>query len=281
MTTTTSSAIRNSNTVLILVISALVLAVIGLVLFLVIRRKRRKSEAARDKLMTDGHPNISIPTLGTQYELSSLLSIDTIGRKGSHQSEVSIGSGYNVTTAAEKTEHILDDRVSKYIDHDIGQDVVDGHNVTLETILNTTQDPPTDTTIAPKAEQEMFETPNERHMPDKMLNPPTPELLVSPPSPAGSCSEVRERPRSELYGHCGQGAPALPAKRSVGQAVSERSLVTQEAGETPNIPPKLKPFIPPKQTINKSREDVHKINKVYIQSKSKHLPVNQSNYHRK
>ena len=266
ITTTTSSAIRNSNTVLILVLSGLALAVIGLVLFLVIRRKRRKSQAARDKLMTEGHPNISIPTLGTQYELSSLLSINTIGRKGSHQSELSIGSGYNVTTAAEKTEHILDDRVSKYIDHDIGQDVVDGHNVTLETILNTTQDPPTDTNIAPKAEQEIFETPRESHIPDKMLNPPTPELLVSPPSPAGSCSGDRERPRSELYGHCGQTQPpALPTKRSVGQlgqAVSERSLVTQGAGQTPNIPPKLKPFIPPKQTINKSREDVHKINKV-------------------
>ena len=163
MTTTTSSAIRNSNTVLILVISALVLAVIGLVLFLVIRRKRRKSQAARDKLMTDGHPNISIPTLGTQYELSSLLSISTIGRKGSHQSEVSIGSGYNVTTAAEKTEHILDDRVSKYIDHDIGQDVVDGHNVTLETILNTTQDPPTDTTIAEEDCQDVNERIEEKY----------------------------------------------------------------------------------------------------------------------
>ena len=38
--------------------------------------------------------------------------------------------------------------------------------------------------------------------------------------------------------------------------------VTEEKGELPNFPPKLKPFIPPKQTINKSRrEDVHKINK--------------------
>ena len=155
----------NSTTILILVISGLLLAVIGLVLFLVIRRKRRKSRAARDKLMTDGHPNISIPTLGTQYELNSLLSINTIGRKGSHMSEVSMTSGYNVTSAAEKTEHILDDRVSKYIDHDIGQDVVDGHgdygghDLTLETILNTTQD-------APRAEQETLETPR-----DQLVNP--------------------------------------------------------------------------------------------------------------
>ena len=129
--------------------------------------------------------NISIPTLGTQYELNSLLSINTIGRKGSHVSEVSMTSGYNVTSAAEKTEHILDDRVSKYIDHDIGQDVVDGHgdygdhDLTLETILNTTQD-------APRAEQETFETPR-----DQLVNPQalTPELLVSPPSPAGSDRE--------------------------------------------------------------------------------------------
>ena len=246
----------NSTTILILVISGLLLAVIGLVLFLVIRRKRRKSMAARDKLMTDGHPNISIPTLGTQYELNSLLSINAIGRRGSHVSEVSMTSGYNVTSAAEKTEHILDDRVSKYIDHDIGQDVVDGHgeygdhDLTLETILNNTQD-------APRAEQETFETPR-----DQLVNPSalTPELLVSPPSPAGS---DRERPRSEVYG---QGhAPALPAKRSISHASREMSLVTwvtEEKGELPNFPPKLKPFIPPKQTINKSRrEDVHKINK--------------------
>ena len=115
--------------------------------------------------------------------------------------------------------------------------------------MNTTQD-------APRAEQETFETPR-----DQVVNPQalTPELLVSPPSPAGS---DRERPRSEVYG---QGhAPALPAKRSIGHAASEMSLVTgasEEKGELPNIPPKLKPFIPPKQTINKSREDVHKINK--------------------
>ena len=71
--------------------------------------------AARDKLITDGHPNISIPTLGTQYELNSLLSINAIGRRGSHVSEVSMTSGYNVTSAAEKTEHILDDRVSRMV----------------------------------------------------------------------------------------------------------------------------------------------------------------------
>ena len=56
-------------------------------------------------------------------------------------------------------------------------------------------------------------------------------------------------------------APELPVKRSIGQANSEMSLVTEEKGELPNIPPKPKPFITPKQTINKSREDVHKINK--------------------
>ena len=268
MTTTTSRTIRDSNTVLILVISGLVLAGIGLVLFLIIRRKRRKSRLARDKLMTDGHPNISIPTLGTHYELNSLLSINTIGRKDSHQSEISMGSGYNVKTAAEKTEDIFDDRVSKYIDHDIGQDVVDGHDVTQETILNTTQEPPTENNIAPKAEQEMFETPRDSQI--NPLNPGAlaPELMISPPSPAGS---DRERPRSEMYGQ----APALPVKRSIGHAASEMSLVqgAQVAGvsggsertinskELPTIPPKLKPFIPPKQTINKSREDVHKINK--------------------
>ena len=270
MTTTTSRSIRDSNTVLILVISGLVLAVIGLVLFLIIRRKRRKSRLARDKLMTDGHPNISIPTLGTHYELNSLLSINTIGRKDSHQSEISMDSDYNVKTAAEKTEHIIDDRVSKYIDYDIGQDVVDGHDITLETILNTTRDPHTENNIAPKAEPEMFETPRDSQI--NPLNPAAlaPELMISPPSPAGS---DRERPRSELYGPAR--VPALPVKRSIGHAASEMSLVkaAQVAGvtggsertinskELPTIPPKLGPFIPPKQTINKSREDVHKINK--------------------
>ena len=131
--------------------------------------------AARDKLLTDGPPHTSHPTPGTQYELNGRLSINAIGRRGSHVSEVSMTSGYNVTSAAEKTEHILDDRVSKYIDHDIGQDVVDGHgdygghDLTLETILNTTQD-------APRAEQETFETPR-----DQLVNPSalTPELLVT------------------------------------------------------------------------------------------------------
>ena len=131
-----------------------------------------------------------------------------------------MGSDYNVKTAAEKTEHIIDDRVGKYIDHDIGQDVVDGQDVTLETILNNTRDPPTENNIAPKAEHEMFETPRDSQI--NLLNPAAlaPEVMISPPSPAGS---DRERPRSEMYGQAR--APALPVKRSIGHAASEMSLV--------------------------------------------------------
>ena len=32
----------------------------------------------------------------------------------------------------------------------------------------------------------------------------------------------------------------------------------------PPIPPKSKPFLPPKQTINKSKEDVDRLNKVKL-----------------
>ena len=267
-----------------MIVVILILAVSGLIIFLVFRSKRRKSLAAKDKLMTVGHPHISIPTLGTQYELNSLLSINTIGRKGSHQSEISFGSGYNLTSVGVKTENILDSRVSKYIDHDIGQDVVDYSNDdTLETILNTTLDQDylteSKTALAPRAEKEIFGSLRKSKLHgsqsvDDPVSPPAlaPELTVSPPSPAGS---DRERPKSEIL----SAAPALPVKRSVGHAASEMSLLHRAevaevtggservikieiAGELPNIPPKLKPFIPPKQTINKSKEDVKTLNKV-------------------
>ena len=90
MDMTTAPRMKNSNnTTLIVIIIVLIILVILLVLFMIIRKRRRAAAAARAKLMTEGHPHISIPTLGTHYELNSLLSINTVGRKGSHVSQVS------------------------------------------------------------------------------------------------------------------------------------------------------------------------------------------------
>ena len=165
MSTVSDKMDSGSDTTLIVIIVILVIAVIGLIAFMLIRKYQRRMTAAKTKLMEEGHPQISLPTLGTHYELNSLLSLNTIGRKSSRQSEFSVAlseNSYNV--AAEKTEHLLDRRVSKYIDN------VDSENndLTLETIVNTTieSEPVVEDRkrIAPKADPELFESLDLNHL---------------------------------------------------------------------------------------------------------------------
>ena len=156
--------------------------------------------------MEEGHPQISLPTLGTHYELNSLLSLNTIGRKSSRQSEFSVAmseKSYNVAT--EKTENLLDRRVSKYIDN------VDGENndVTLETIVNTTiENEPVmvdKKKIAPKADPELFES--QISFADTAKREPQIGQLI-PPSP----SFDKERPKSD----CFLQPPPIPMKVFLG-----------------------------------------------------------------
>ena len=48
----------------------------------------------------------------------------------------------------------------------------------------------------------------------------------------------------------------------VGVAVGGSESRIHQQSDLPNVPPKLTPLLPPKQTINKSKDDINKINKV-------------------
>ena len=67
-----------------------------------------------------------------------------------------------------------------------------------------------------------------------------------------------------------------PALKVIKQATSERVLAvvpqsdlsrlvgsdSRLESQAPSVPPKVRPLVPPKQNINKSQEDINRINKV-------------------
>merc|ERR1719154_709764 len=100
-------------------------------------------------------------------------------------------------------------------------------------------------------------------------------VQIFPPSP----SYQKTRPKSE---NVENRPPILPAKKKLGSATSELAMNSiQQSPSSPTaarsdsqlaiippIPPKSKPFLPPKQTINKSKEDVTRINKEILRKSS-------------
>ena len=190
MTTFRSDQEPESNEALIGVIVTLVIVIVGFIVFVFVRKYRRDAAEAKAKLMEEGHPQISLPTLGTQYELNSLLSLNTIGRKDSRQSE------FSVTSGVEKPD-ILDIRVSKYIDGE-GEDTVDDINDTLETILNNTSDTLNQSTVEKQKSNETLEPENFQK---------TPELQILPPSPS-----PKQRPKSDFFAPESELPPVLPVK---------------------------------------------------------------------
>jgi len=228
MTTISSEKSSDSSPALIVIIVLVILVILGFIIFMLIRRYRRKTTEAKTKQMTEGHPEISLPTLGTHYELKSLLSLNNIGRKGSRQSEFSVA--ISEKTLDDKAENLSDNRVSKYIDHDhVDQDTVDfGNNknfdndVTLESILDSTQEHLMDTsssdpTVSENSDGKMSETQNAPTAePESFESRPVslanddlqtgPKVHLTPPSP----NQCKERPKSDII--LGP-APELPVKK--------------------------------------------------------------------
>ena len=175
-----------------------------------------------------GYPHISLPTLGTQYELNSLLSINTIGRKSSAVSQVS------------QPLDVFDGRVSRYIDADVSNILnkddsygEDPRNFTLQTILDMTSDNVLSEDVhvsPPKAEPEQFTSRPMSVVEVESLAAPSlhqpspfpqveveslqaPTLHLTPPSP--SPQEERERPRSTNFDQ----PPDVPVKVRPGHSL--------------------------------------------------------------
>ena len=72
---------NNSNITLIVIVilSIFIILIVGVIIFY---KKHTKSKAKSEK----ENPFISLPTLGTHYEISSLLTINSDGRKSSETS---------------------------------------------------------------------------------------------------------------------------------------------------------------------------------------------------
>ena len=123
--------------IVIFSVCSIILTIGGIILY----KKYKKSKRKADK--TDCQ--ISLPTLGTQYELHSLLSINTVGRKSSNHSEES-NPPSDDKDKCEKSQDVFDGRVSRYIDASTiemtnAEDfIAEPENYTLKKILDVTTD---------------------------------------------------------------------------------------------------------------------------------------------
>jgi len=310
--TTVTSHQKSSSNITVIVIVILSICFILIVGVIILYKKYQKSQLKEEK----ADPLISLPTLGTQYELASLLTINTTGRKDSDVSEGSNQAGDDLEKG-EKSEDVFDGRVSKYIDastvemNKAEEYIAESGDYSLKNILDITTDtrlgssqsvnlqPPhavpendtsrpmsmTDETnqisiigggasVSRPISKIMEELSDSSSNSQEIPNFPT----VIPPSP--SCRKTR--PKSEYVENP---PPSLPAKKKLGSAYSE--MVMNKLDEIPPsptsarsdshlaiippVPPKSKPFLPPKQTINKSKEDVARINKEILRVSSQNM----------
>ena len=155
--------------------------------------------------MLEGYPHISLPTLGTQYELNSLISINTIGRKSSQVSQLSsAGAGDKHDVAGD----VFDGRVSRFIDADVSNSLHidesykdDPRNFTFQSILDQTSlDQTNEEVNPPRAEPEVFTSRPISRLEsvsscEESLAAPAVEL--TPPSP--SLSADKQRPKSDNF----------------------------------------------------------------------------------
>jgi len=314
--TTVTNQLKTSynGTILAVVICSIcIILIIGVI---ILYKKYKKSKTKIDKTEFE----ISLPTLGTQYELSSLLSINTVGRKSSNHSEGSNQTNDDLEKC-EKSQDVFDGRVSRYIDASTvemskaEEYMVEHGNYSLNNILDITRDQingssqsfnleppravPENSTSRPMSMAETsYSAPNEVQQISiigggdsssrpisKIIEecsdsssqeiPNNPSVQIFPPSP----SYLKKRPKSEIVENR---PPLLPAKKKLGSASSELAMNNiQQMPSSPTaarsdsqlliippIPPKSKPFLPPKQTINKSKEDVTRINKEILRKSS-------------
>jgi len=311
-----SNPSSNVTVYALVIVGVCVLLIVGV---FILYKKHRNTRKKRQNPELE----ISLPTLGTQYELNSLISINTVGRKSSRQSEESNEDANMTEGSFEKSQDVFDGRVSKYIDasaidmNKSEDDITDGANYSFQNILDVTtekdlgstksfnlQPPhafPESSTSRPMSMIET-ETPSRisiigesrpiskimeelsKSEKDTLELPNNPTVQVFPPSPS-----FKRRPRSENVENLPP--PTLPAKKKLGSATSEIAMTSMTEMPTtptsarsdshlafgPPIPPKHKPLLPPKQTINKSKDDVDKINKDIARKSSLIIRSNMAN----
>jgi len=318
--TTVTNQPKTSNNLTLLVIIICCVCIIGVVGVIILYKRYKKSKDKADK--TDCQ--ISLPTLGTQYELHSLLSINTVGRKSSNHSESSNPVSDDIEKC-DKSQDVFDGRVSRYIDASTiemsrAEDyMAEQANYTLKDILDETSEQrlgssqsfnleppralPENSTSRPMSladtggsVQDEMQSISIIGVGDSLSRPissieeegselssnspeiPTnPTVQILPPTP--SYPKIVTRPKSE---NIENQLPLLPAKKKLGTASSELAMNNvpkmppspasarsdSHLAIVPPVPPKSKPFLPPKQTINKSKEDVDRINKEILRKSS-------------
>ena len=107
VTTVTSQPSTDSSitVIAVIILSICFILIVGVI---ILYKKHKKSEQKKEK----GKLEISLPTLGTQYEVASLLSINTVGRESSEGSN----QARDDLETCEKSQDVFDGRVSQFID---------------------------------------------------------------------------------------------------------------------------------------------------------------------
>ena len=168
------------------------------------RRYRRKARKAKEKLDSVGYDHISLPFLGTKYEI--------ISRKASQVSELSqapLNNGASHHQAAAIGLDVFDGRVSRYIDADVSNSVARDKDepkpISFQTILDETMEKVAGEDVKlkvspPKAESEELSSGPDSGG-ESAISLAAPALALIPPSP-------KERPKSDNF----EDPPWIPIK---------------------------------------------------------------------
>ena len=180
------------------------------------RRYRRKARERKEKLDSVGYDHISLPFLGTKYEI--------ISRKASQVSELSqapVSNGTSHHQPAAIGLDVFDGRVSRYIDADVSNSVARDKDepkpISFQTILDETMEKVAGEEVKvdqvkvkvdqvkvspPKAESEEWSSEPDSGG-ESASSLAVPALALIPPSP-------KERPKSDNF----EAPPWIPIKVS-------------------------------------------------------------------
>jgi len=233
---------------IIIIVTIIFIILLGVSIFLYKRYKQKESKLSKTEY------KIALPTLGTQYKISSVLSINSMGRKL---------SGFSQASDLDEEEKIV-----------LSDDVTDGPCDSCSKEITRAEE-----YIASIAEmqnslnedKECILTNDHRalHMNGESLFEHDERLVTMNVGELQASNSTENMFANRL------------SEVTMSNCTNPTSLSKSNSDfvSAPPIPPKCKPLLPPKQTINKSKEDMERINQVffsYLNALSSHFSFRKS-----
>lgn len=218
---------------IIIIVTIIFIILLGVSVFLYKRYKQKESKPNKTEY------KIALPTLGTQYKISSVLSINSMGRKL---------SGFSQASDLDEEEKIV-----------LSDDVTDGPCDSCSREMTRAEEyiaSIAETQNSLKEDKGCILTNHHRalNMNGESLFGHNERLATTNVGEIQALNSTKKMLSEVTMSNCTN--PTSLSK-------SNSDLVS-----APPIPPKCKPLLPPKQTINKSKEDMERINQEILRISS-------------